>query len=65
MPFDIKNIRALTGLDQKRFGEKIGLNERQIRRRESGETSWTMDEIIQVCKVFDLDLQLKGLTLKG
>jgi transcriptional regulator with XRE-family HTH domain len=65
MPLDIKNIRSLTGLNQKDFGERIGLNERQVRRRESGETEWTVTELLNICREFDLDLELKGLSLKG
>lgn len=65
MPIDIKNIRSLTGLSQKDFGERIGLNERQVRRRESGATEWTVTELLNICHEFGLDLELKGLSLKG
>jgi len=51
----LRDVRTGTGLTQKQFAEKIGSDERGVRRYESGERKPGLDVILSILDNIDVD----------
>lgn len=54
----IKFIREWTGLTQKQFGKPLYLSERSIRAYESGETKVRVETLLDICKIYGIDITI-------
>lgn len=52
----IKQIRVLNDLTQKEMAELLGMSEFAYRRRETGESKWSLDDIVKIKKHFEINI---------
>ena len=51
----LKELRRLLGINQKKFGENIGVSTSAISRLESGDINFTEQMIITICREFNVN----------